>query len=110
MVGGFVGKITVKIPWTSLGKKPIIILIENIFAIVNPVDKADHEASNKQEQERIAKRRKIQQAEALWLENKVGSSFICFLYFFFLRKSNDRNQRCTFTFFALNSQKIDSAL
>lgn len=73
IVGGFVGKITVKIPWASLGRNPIIILIENVFAIVNPVDKAEHEASNREEQERIAKRRKIQQAEALWLEKKVGN-------------------------------------
>jgi vacuolar protein sorting-associated protein 13A/C len=33
---GFVGTITLKVPWKSLGKEPVIVLIDRLFVLAHP--------------------------------------------------------------------------
>ncbi|CAL5412954.1 unnamed protein product [Camellia sinensis] len=34
---GFVGTITLKVPWKSLGKEPVIVLIDRVFVLAQPL-------------------------------------------------------------------------
>ena len=33
---GFLGSLTVKVPWASLGKEPVIVEIDRVFLLVGP--------------------------------------------------------------------------
>ncbi|KAH9684016.1 C2 domain-containing protein [Citrus sinensis] len=35
---GFIGTITLKVPWKSLGKEPVIVLIDRVFILAHPAD------------------------------------------------------------------------
>lgn len=67
---GFLGSVTLKVPWKSLGKEPVIVLIDRVFVLA---ELAQDECSFTEEaKERLfeAKRRKIEEAELAMLEAK----------------------------------------
>lgn len=74
---GFVGTITLKVPWKSLGKEPVIVLIDRIFILAHPAP--DGRTLNVEDREKLfeAKLQQIEEAESATLEaisrSKLGS-------------------------------------
>ncbi|KAK4783252.1 hypothetical protein SAY86_007626 [Trapa natans] len=64
---GFVGKITLKVPWKSLGKKPVIVLIDRVFILAHPA--SDYQTL-KEDRDKLleAKLQKIEEAESATIE------------------------------------------
>ncbi|XP_044499300.1 uncharacterized protein LOC123220770 isoform X3 [Mangifera indica] len=66
---GFVGTVTLKVPWKSLGKEPVIVLIDRVFILAHPSPDAQ---TPKEEREKLfeAKLQRIEEAESAILETK----------------------------------------
>ncbi|KAK2971031.1 hypothetical protein RJ640_025805, partial [Escallonia rubra] len=65
---GFVGTITLKVPWKSLGKEPVIVLIDRVFILAQPAP--DGRSLKDEDREKLFEA-KIQQIE--WLQELSGS-------------------------------------
>lgn len=65
---GFVGTITLKVPWKSLGKEPVIVLIDRVFVLAHPAP--DGRTLQEEDREKLfeAKLQQIEEAEAATLE------------------------------------------
>jgi vacuolar protein sorting-associated protein 13A/C len=65
---GFVGTITLKVPWKSLGKEPVIVLIDRLFVLAHPAP--DGQTLKEEDREKLfeAKLQQIEAAEAATLE------------------------------------------
>ncbi|WVZ75446.1 hypothetical protein U9M48_023496 [Paspalum notatum var. saurae] len=65
---GFVGTITLKVPWKSLGKEPVIVLIDRLFVLAHPAP--DGQTLTEEDIEKLfeAKLQQIEAAEAATLE------------------------------------------
>ncbi|KAH0635119.1 hypothetical protein KY284_037905 [Solanum tuberosum] len=74
---GFVGTITLKVPWKGLGKEPVIVLIDRVFILAHPV--VDGRSLKEEDREKLfeAKLQQIEEAELATLEalsrSKLGS-------------------------------------
>ncbi|XP_024982723.1 uncharacterized protein LOC112519038 isoform X5 [Cynara cardunculus var. scolymus] len=75
---GFVGTITLKVPWKSLGKEPVIVLIDRVFILAHPA--SDGRSLTHEEREKLfeAKLQQIEEAESATLDaiskSKLGNS------------------------------------
>ncbi|XP_071698618.1 uncharacterized protein [Rutidosis leptorrhynchoides] len=75
---GFVGTITLKVPWKGLGKEPVIVLIDRVFVLAHPA--SDGRSLTPEEREKIfeAKLQQIEEAESATLDaiskSKLGNS------------------------------------
>ncbi|KAK3154093.1 hypothetical protein QOZ80_2BG0185880 [Eleusine coracana subsp. coracana] len=71
---GFVGTITLKVPWKSLGKEPVIVLIDRLFILAHPAP--DRQTLKEEDREKLfeAKLQQIEAAEAATLEATIRSS------------------------------------
>ncbi|CAN8243432.1 unnamed protein product, partial [Cochlearia groenlandica] len=74
---GFVGTITLKVPWKSLGKEPVIVLIDRVFVLAYPAPDARTVKEEDREKLLEAKLHQIEEAESATLEarekSKLGS-------------------------------------
>ncbi|XVE82332.1 hypothetical protein DITRI_Ditri15bG0139900 [Diplodiscus trichospermus] len=70
---GFVGTITLKVPWKSLGKEPVIVLIDRVFVLAHPA--LDGRTLKEEDREKLfeAKIQQIEEAESATLEAIAGS-------------------------------------
>ncbi|KAH1088253.1 hypothetical protein AAZX31_07G215500 [Glycine max] len=74
---GFVGTITLKVPWKSLGKEPVIVLIDRVFVLAHPAP--DSRTMKDEDREKLfeAKLQQIEEAESATLDaiskSKLGS-------------------------------------
>ncbi|PON64877.1 Phosphatidylinositol-4, 5-bisphosphate phosphodiesterase gamma [Parasponia andersonii] len=75
---GFVGTITLKVPWKSLGKEPVIVLIDRVFVLAHPAP--DGRTLKEEDREKLfeAKLQQIEEVESATLEgiskSKQGST------------------------------------
>lgn len=75
---GFVGTITLKVPWKSLGKEPVIVLIDRVFILSHPAP--DGRSLKEEDRKKLfdTKLQQIEEAESATLEaisrSKLGSS------------------------------------
>ncbi|KAK9053434.1 hypothetical protein SSX86_030068 [Deinandra increscens subsp. villosa] len=75
---GFVGTITLQVPWKGLGNEPVIVLIDRVFVLAHPA--SDGRSLTLEEREKIfeAKLQQIEEAEAATLDaiskSKLGNS------------------------------------
>ncbi|ONI27903.1 hypothetical protein PRUPE_1G110200 [Prunus persica] len=73
---GFIGTITLKVPWKSLGKEPVIVLIDRVFILAYPLTDG---RTLKEDGEKLfeAKLQQIEETESATLEaiskSKLGS-------------------------------------
>lgn len=74
---GFVGTITLKVPWKSLGKEPVIVLIDRVFVLAHPAPHGRTLKEDDREKLFEAKIQQIEEAESATLEgisrSKLGS-------------------------------------
>ncbi|KAK6930330.1 Vacuolar protein sorting-associated protein 13, DH-like domain [Dillenia turbinata] len=68
VTAGFVGTITLKVPWKSLGKDPVIVAIDRVFILAHPAP--DGRTLEEEDREKLfeAKLRQIEEAESATLE------------------------------------------
>ncbi|XP_039123554.1 putative vacuolar protein sorting-associated protein 13F [Dioscorea cayenensis subsp. rotundata] len=81
---GFVGTITLKVPWKSLGKEPVVVLIDRVFLLAHPAP--DGQSLKDEDRERLfeAKLQQIEEAELAIIEARrtkagappVGNSWL----------------------------------
>jgi len=71
---GFVGTITLKVPWKSLGKEPVIVLIDRVFILAHPALDADHFKEEDMEKIFKAKLQQIEEVELTTLEAATKAS------------------------------------
>ncbi|KAH6816807.1 calcium-dependent lipid-binding family protein [Perilla frutescens var. frutescens] len=75
---GFLGTITLKVPWKSLGKEPVIVLIDKVFILANPATDGRFLKEEDRERPFEAKLQQIDEAESATLEalsrSKPGNS------------------------------------
>ncbi|XP_077211040.1 calcium-dependent lipid-binding family protein isoform X2 [Tasmannia lanceolata] len=71
---GFVGTITLKVPWKSLGKDPVIVHIDRVFVLAHPAP--DGQTLKEEDREKLfeAKLQRIEEAESATLEAKSRQS------------------------------------
>ncbi|KAK1425948.1 hypothetical protein QVD17_14615 [Tagetes erecta] len=71
---GFVGTITLKVPWKGLGKEPVIVLIDRVFVLAHPA--SDGRSITPEEREKIFEA-KLQQIKSgggnSWLGSLIGT-------------------------------------
>ncbi|XP_024384462.1 uncharacterized protein [Physcomitrium patens] len=67
---GFLGSVTLKVPWNRLGKDPVIVLLDRIFILAEPLQ--DDRTFREEDKDKWyeAKRRKCEAAELAMLEAK----------------------------------------
>ncbi|KAL2613699.1 hypothetical protein R1flu_025391 [Riccia fluitans] len=67
---GFLGSVTLKVPWNRLGKEPVIVLLDRIFVLAEPLQ--DEHSSKREDKESWleSKRRRIEEKELAYLEAK----------------------------------------
>ncbi|XP_028786889.1 uncharacterized protein LOC114742843 [Neltuma alba] len=72
---GFVGAITLKVPWKSLGKAPVVVLIDRVFILANPA--LDGRTIKEEDVEKLfqAKLQEIKEAESATLDAISKSNF-----------------------------------
>ncbi|KAF6156504.1 hypothetical protein GIB67_011305 [Kingdonia uniflora] len=70
---GFVGTITLKVPWKSLGKEPVIVLIDRVFILAHPAPYGQTLKEEDREKLFEAKLQRIEEAELATLEAKARS-------------------------------------
>ncbi|XP_062108869.1 uncharacterized protein LOC133819601 isoform X1 [Humulus lupulus] len=70
---GFIGTITLKVPWKSLGKEPVIVLVDRVFVLAHPAP--DGRTLKEEDREKLfeAKLQQIEEAESATLEAKSKS-------------------------------------
>ncbi|CAL9040995.1 unnamed protein product [Musa banksii] len=75
---GFVGTITLRVPWKSLGKEPVIVLIDRVFLLAHPVP--DGQTLRDEDREKLfqAKLQQIEEMELATIEatrrSRTGSA------------------------------------
>lgn len=75
---GFIGTITLKVPWKSLGKEPVIVLIDRVFILAHPA--SDQRTLKEEDKDKLfeAKLQQIEEAESATVEAiskpKVGNT------------------------------------
>ncbi|KAK1592022.1 hypothetical protein Q3G72_017885 [Acer saccharum] len=67
---GFVGTITLKVPWKSLGKEPVVVLIDRVFILAYPPD--DGRTLKEEDREKLLEA-KLQQIELILLQPPENS-------------------------------------
>jgi len=70
---GYLGKLTLAIPWKSIGKTPIIIGIEDVYLIAGPTQPADYDAEYVLHKQQENKRKRLQLAELVNDENNESN-------------------------------------
>lgn len=72
---GYLGDLTLSIPWSNLKGKPVRVLVENVYLLAAPKE-ASAEVDEDEERERAeaAKQEKLANAELLGGGSKVGVS------------------------------------
>ncbi|KAL8152479.1 LOW QUALITY PROTEIN: hypothetical protein V2J09_010239 [Rumex salicifolius] len=65
---GFIGTITLKVPWKSLGKEPVIVLIDRVFILAHPAPYGWALEEEDRERHFDAKLRQIEELEASTIE------------------------------------------
>lgn len=74
---GFVGTITLKVPWKSLGKEPVVVLVDRVFILAHPAP--DSRTLKEEDRRKLfeTKLQQIEEAESATLEatrSKLGST------------------------------------
>ncbi|KAI5061209.1 hypothetical protein GOP47_0023714 [Adiantum capillus-veneris] len=71
---GFLGSVTLKVPWNRLGKESVVVLLDRIFILAEPLQ--DERTSKEGEKEKLleAKRHRLEEAESAMLDAKEKKS------------------------------------
>ncbi|KAL8939573.1 MAG: hypothetical protein Q9211_002685 [Gyalolechia sp. 1 TL-2023] len=74
VVEGYLGSLTMSIPWTSLRGKPVRVTIEDVFLLAAPKEDAEYDEEEEANREHSVKMEKLENAELLKQRNSEGLS------------------------------------
>lgn len=74
VVEGYLGSLTMSIPWTNLRGKPVKISIEDVFLLAAPKEDAKYDEKEEAERAHSVKMEKLENAELLKQRNSEGLS------------------------------------
>ncbi|KAF2674902.1 vacuolar protein sorting-associated protein 13 [Microthyrium microscopicum] len=74
VVEGYLGELTLSIPWSNLRGKPVKIQIEDIFLLAAPREDADYDPAEQERRDHTLKMEKLDSAEMLKERNTEGMS------------------------------------
>ena len=74
VVEGYLGSLTMSIPWTNLRGKPVRINIEDVFLLAAPKEDAEYDEEEEAKREHAVKMEKLENAELLKQRNSEGLS------------------------------------
>lgn len=74
VVEGYLGSLTLAIPWSNLKGKPVRINIEDVFLLAAPREDADYDPVEQEKREHALKMEKLDSAEILKERNTEGMS------------------------------------
>ncbi|KAL8719673.1 MAG: hypothetical protein Q9225_003348 [Loekoesia sp. 1 TL-2023] len=74
VVEGYLGSLTMSIPWTNLRGKPVRINIEDVFLLAAPKEDAEYDEEEEAKREHSVKMEKLENAELLKQRNSEGLS------------------------------------
>ncbi|KAL8703518.1 MAG: hypothetical protein Q9201_003303 [Fulgogasparrea decipioides] len=74
VVEGYLGSLTMSIPWTNLRGKPVRINIEEVFLLAAPKEDAEYDEEEEAKREHAVKMEKLENAELLKQRNSEGLS------------------------------------
>ncbi|KAK9815130.1 hypothetical protein WJX73_008307 [Symbiochloris irregularis] len=67
---GLLGRLTLKVPWRSLGRSPVIVEMDRLFILAGPKQEAAEDMDVDDEEnddiDQVVKRRRVESAEASW--------------------------------------------
>lgn len=69
---GFLGSVKLQVPWSRLGKEPVLVLLDRIFVLAEPETKVECGGDDASIQE--ARRRKIKEAELAILDARLSET------------------------------------
>ncbi|KXS10872.1 hypothetical protein M427DRAFT_47658 [Gonapodya prolifera JEL478] len=65
VVSGYIGELTMQIPWSDLRGSPVKILVRNVYVLAGPKAEADYDPKLEEERGQAAKQEKLKALEAL---------------------------------------------
>ncbi|KAL9595366.1 MAG: hypothetical protein Q9219_006492 [cf. Caloplaca sp. 3 TL-2023] len=74
VVEGYLGSLTMSIPWTNLRGKPVRINVEDVFLLAAPKEDAEYDEEEEAKREHSVKMEKLENAELLKQRNSEGLS------------------------------------
>lgn len=74
VVEGYLGSLTMSIPWTNLRGKPVKVNIEDVFLLAAPKEDAEYDEEEEARREHSVKMEKLENAELLKERNSEGLS------------------------------------
>ena len=74
VVEGYLGSLTMSIPWTNLRGKPVRVNIEDVFLLAAPKEDAEYNEEEEVKREHSVKMEKLENAELLKQRNSEGLS------------------------------------
>ncbi|KAI4169349.1 MAG: hypothetical protein LQ343_005742 [Gyalolechia ehrenbergii] len=74
VVEGYLGSLTMAIPWTNLRGKPVRVTIEDVFLLAAPKEDAEYNEEEEAKREHSVKMEKLENAELLKQRNSEGLS------------------------------------
>ncbi|KAL8954928.1 MAG: hypothetical protein Q9183_006866, partial [Haloplaca sp. 2 TL-2023] len=74
VVEGYLGSLTMSIPWTNLRGKPVQVNIEDVFLLAAPKEDAEYNEEEEVKREHSVKMEKLENAELLKQRNSEGLS------------------------------------
>jgi vacuolar protein sorting-associated protein 13A/C len=74
VVEGYLGQLTLQIPWSNLRGKPVRVSIEDVFLLAAPREDADYDPEEQEQRAHALKMEKLDSAEMLKERNTEGMS------------------------------------
>jgi hypothetical protein len=73
-VHGSIGKLSLKIPWTSLSTSPVVVSVQDVYVVAAPLNHRPYKPEKDEKLDRTRKRRFLQKVEGISVIKKVATS------------------------------------
>ena len=74
MVHGSIGKLSLKIPWTSLSTSPVVVSVQDVYVVAAPLNHRPYHTDKDEKLDRTRKRRFLQKVEGISVIKKAATS------------------------------------
>ena len=74
VVRGSIGKLSLRIPWTSLSTNPVIVTLEDVYVVAAPLNHRPYDQEKDEQLDKTRKRRFLQKVEGISVIKKVATS------------------------------------
>ena len=71
---GSIGKLSLKIPWTSLNTSPVVVTLQDVFLVAAPLNHRPYNRHKDENMDKMRKRRFLQKVEGISVIKKAAKS------------------------------------